>query len=83
MDTFRKYQGEKAFSFIELRGKQTYEHEPSIHSKYEDDIAYIMGGNILYLKRHLERVFDELKIVYKKYLGENLYNFALRINNSS
>ena len=83
LDTHKKYYDNKGFSFIELRGKQVYQLEPRLSSKYEDDIAFIMGEDVLYLKRHIERVFDEIKIILRSYLGTTLFNFALRIRSSS
>lgn len=83
MDTFRKNFGDKAFSFIELKGKKVYEFENTLFSAYEDDIGYIMGENILYLKRHIERVFLELKDAFKNVLTPSLYEFAFKTTDGS
>ena len=80
MDTFRKHCGEKAFSFVEIRGKGVYRQYPDIQSEYEDDIAFIMGENILYLKRHIEKSFDDLKPIFKESIGTNFFNFAIQLN---
>lgn len=39
-----------------------------IENKYNDDIAYSSGKNVLYLKRHIERSFYEVKENLKDYI---------------
>ena len=39
-----------------------------IEGKYEDDIVFNMGGQIMYLNRHLLRAFDEVKTKLASYL---------------
>jgi len=38
-----------------------------IGSKYKDDVAFITGSNILYLKRHIFRTFSELITVFSSH----------------
>lgn len=77
MDTDKRKHGEKSYAFIELRGKKKYEHDETIECLYENEIAFIMGGNILYLQRHVERSFFELKQLYAYFLGQVLFNFSI------
>lgn len=41
-----------------------------LENKYNDDFAFVMGKNTLYLKRHIERAFTEVEIIFKTY---NIY----------
>ncbi|MDV7187925.1 hypothetical protein R3X25_11590 [Lutibacter sp. TH_r2] len=38
-----------------------------IENKYDDDIAFNMGSNVIYLKRHIERAFKEVEDIFKPY----------------
>lgn len=79
----KKFYEDKVFAFIELRGKKANEYDTRIFSEYDDDIAFVMGQDVLYLKRHIERVFSDIKAFMKDYLGEITYNFALRLSQGS
>ncbi len=46
-----------------------------IKSKYDDDIAIIMGTNILYIKRHIYRVYSELKKTFNYQENHFLNNY--------
>jgi hypothetical protein len=83
IDTYRKKHRNKAYSFIELRGNNKLQFDSTIAGKYEDDIAYVLGGNLLYLKRHIERVYSELHVVFRDIVGQNIMNFALRTRHGS
>lgn len=41
----------------------------AIGSKYNDDIGYLVGQNIMYLNRHLIRAFKEVEENFKPYLS--------------
>ncbi|KAA6438833.1 hypothetical protein FEM33_15550 [Dyadobacter flavalbus] len=62
-DSFRRQYGDSVFSFNTIRGKGILfrSGEFSIGSNYQDEVAYNMGMNILYLKRHIERAFIEVE----------------------
>jgi len=69
-DSFRRKYGSSVLSFNSLSGKGVLMQigDLVIESKYEDDIIYNMGTNVLYLKRHIEKAFIELEINFKPYL---------------
>ena len=81
INSSRKFKVKIAYSFIEIRGRRVYSLDKSIKSDYDDDIAYILGPCILYLKRHIERSFEEIKDVFNDLIGANALEFALRKNN--
>ena len=72
VDSFKKIVDEvenikgMTISFCEIQGKGNLININGfiLGSKYDDDIAFIMGGNVLYLKRHIERVYLELTKVF-------------------
>lgn len=78
MDTDKRKFGERSYAFVELRGKTQYKYDSTIECLYEDEIAFIMGGNVLYLKRHIERTFVELKQIYAHFLGQVVFNFSIK-----
>jgi len=74
VDSWRRKFKTHTFSYFILYGKckGIKIGKTLIESKYEDDIAFVMGGQILYLKRHIERAFNEIEsifnpIVYSQY----------------
>ena len=66
--------GQKSF-FSFLVGLGQMDMDISFEPKYEDDVAYFMGKEVLYLNRHIKRAFDELKIFYSNYLPDHLMKF--------
>lgn len=54
------------FSFVKLMYKEKFINPKvtKLENIYIDDIAFIMGGEIIYLKRHLEKSFYD---VYDKF----------------
>lgn len=66
-DSFRREFGSNVMSFNEIVGKGTFMQigDTIIGSEYEDEIAFNMGQNILYLKRHIEKAFQELESHFK------------------
>jgi hypothetical protein len=62
-DSYRRKAQESTLSFNEIRGKGILMqiNNLTIGSSYEDDIAFNMGQNILYMKRHIERAFNEVE----------------------
>lgn len=69
-DSFRRNFGGCVSSFNEMSGKGVILKvgDLEIGSKYQDDLMFNMGNNILYLKRHIERAFNELEDNFKPYL---------------
>lgn len=69
-DSFRRKFGSNVMSFNEIRGKGILMQigDTIIGSAYSDDIAFNMGNNILYMKRHIERAFQELELQFKPFL---------------
>ncbi|HEY0057345.1 MAG TPA: hypothetical protein VGB63_18490 [Pedobacter sp.] len=68
IDSFRREVESCVFSYNEIRGRVPNAiviNDVVIGSDYEDDIAYAMGSNRMYLKRHLERAYEELKVLFK------------------
>lgn len=76
-NSYRKFDNEKSFSFIEIRGIGQLNGHPEVRCEYDDDIAFVMGKNVLYLKRHIERAFLELTEIFRNHFGNSLINFAL------
>jgi hypothetical protein len=66
-DSFRKKFGGFDLSFNEIIGKGNFGTFGgiTIASNYQDEITFNMGKNILYLKRHLERAFNEVDTLFK------------------
>lgn len=71
-DTHRRKIGSltSAFNIIQGKGGSMLIGDIKIENKYDDDIAFNMGGEILYLKRHVERSFLELKPFFDSYLNK-------------
>ncbi|MEX2592929.1 MAG: hypothetical protein WD426_09140 [Anditalea sp.] len=70
-DSFRRKFGSFVSSFNEKRGKVPLGNigNVRIENKFQDEIAFNMGKNILYLKRHLERAFYEVEKNFKPHLS--------------
>lgn len=62
-DSYRRKTQGAIVSFNEIRGKGILMRINNlvIGCAYEDDIAFNMGQNILYLKMHIERAFQEVE----------------------
>jgi hypothetical protein len=65
-DSFRRKYGSMVSSFNIAIGKGVHMQigDKIIESNYEDEVMFIMGINSLYLKRHIERAFVEIKTRY-------------------
>lgn len=72
-DSFRRKFETTVLSFNEIAGKLVLMKigDVIIGNKYSDDIAFNMGINILYLKRHLERAFFEVEDGFMSHFSFN------------
>lgn len=70
-DSFKRKFGSYVFSFNEMMGKGISIKSDNLNKSniYDDDIAYNMGSNILFLKRHIERAFSEVEANFKPHLS--------------
>ncbi len=66
--------------FSHINGKGVDDIDPLCESKYEDDVAYFVGTEVLYLKRHIERAFNEAIQVYKDFLSAHVMRSFNLIN---
>ncbi len=66
-DSFRRKHKSMVSSFNEASGKSILFSIDNIDigCKYDDDIVFIMGINVLYLKRHIERAYFELESIFR------------------
>lgn len=63
------------FSFLYFNGITSVNlNGVTIHTKYTDDIGFIMGHQVIYIKRHLERAFKEVIDVF---LSQNVFPESL------
>jgi hypothetical protein len=68
-DSFKRKYGGSTLAFLtQIRsiGPMANVQGRPVGSRYSDDVAFIMGVNVLYLKRHLERAFQEIKNIFSK-----------------
>ena len=65
----RKYKSSTlSFNQIHGRGPGFRIGEIQISNEYEDDVLFIFGANGLYLKRHIQRAFNELEEIFKPHI---------------
>jgi len=69
-DSFRRKIGSNVSSFNVAVGKFSFQiNDTRLSSDYSDDIAFNMGRNILFLKRHIERAFREIEEHFNFYIS--------------
>jgi len=69
--------GKKSF-FSDFHGKNRTGTEPSVETIYNDDVGFICGLDILYLKRHIERAYQEVWSNFKLCFSEGVIKFILQ-----
>jgi hypothetical protein len=57
-----------SFVFQKGIGQHIVTDEVKLECLYEDDKSYFMGGNKIYLKRHIERAYEEVKAFFQPLL---------------
>jgi len=77
-DSMLRYHGDKLHPFGQksyfgsVHGKGRYADDPQVESMYEDDVAFVVGTEILYLKRHIERAFEELLVIFRPFFPNEI-----------
>ncbi len=58
--------------FGTIHGKGTHQIDNRCESKYDDDVAYFTGTDVLYLKRHIERAFKEVVEAHNGFIPKHV-----------
>jgi len=66
--------------FNTMFGKGIEQIDSRCESKYDDDVAFFCGINVLYLKRHIERAYDEVVKVHDGFIFHHVLTAFNLIN---